>query len=130
MEIIKFRAWDIVEKRYWYSDKQSTELGDALSRWFTNPDRYKIQQFTGLKDKNGREIYKGDILKFAFSTKLKTGIIHYHKVMWNERKAKWSLERTDEKGKVHWIGLGKVDLNGHEIVGTVYENPELLGQKC
>ena len=57
MRETKFRVWDKVNKKLLTGN---LSLDTLLSR----PQQYDLEQFTGLKDKNGREIYEGDIMQF------------------------------------------------------------------
>lgn len=115
MREIKFRAWDKKENRFW--DKVST-LNLTLGHF--NVDGFKWSQYTGLKDKNGKEIYEGDILDW--------GDNFNSKVLWNEAEAAWNIEelentRTEQCPRTH-------DMNSYTykptVLGNIYENPELL----
>ena len=139
---IKFRAWDDDAEQMIYSDNHEIDTADYW--WEIDPLRVgcitgesggnqfeppeplvtyydKIMQFTGLKDKQGKEIYEGDILKsesWGKNTKVKNP---YHVVEW---------------GRVGWIAIGyngqmkvnpSLDVKSDfEVIGNVYENPELL----
>jgi hypothetical protein len=108
MRPIKFRAWDKKENRYWYSDQQGSEVGEALTRWLTNPDRYIVEQFTGLLDKNGKEIYEGDIIEWR--TK-------------GNEKDRMALEFITRYGQVETQPTINIT---SEVIGNIYENPALL----
>ncbi len=111
---IKFRAWHNYEERWFYFGL----FDDA-------PESIKwIGQFTGLKDKNGNDIFEGDILRakkgilyeifFATSTACFIG----------QTRNKWvkrNNPRPNLYQKIDWI----IARDG-EIVGNKFENPELL----
>lgn len=124
MREIKFRAWDKDEKRW--VDPERIYIGangdllsygshDDTGGFYTDID---IQFFTGLHDKNGKEIYEGDVVEVEDGPNKKNYPIIFHK-----RTAAFTLE----------VGNGATEyLPNHvaykqiEIIGNIYENPELL----
>ena len=80
-----------------------------------------LMQYTGLKDKNGREIYERDILSFGKRSHTKLPCLY--KVYWNDDNASfdiWDLRHNTWGGQVASCG---------EVIGNIYENPELLEAK-
>lgn len=77
----------------------------------------KIMQYTGLKDKNEKEIYEGDILFESFGER-------YYKVVFENASF-----RAEAEGDFEEYSLDLIDVvaQGCEVVGNIYENPELLG---
>ena len=136
---IKFRAWDKTYKRMNYkvqvgntdyADQNYTcnsiwvDYGDNKSIGWMNADDkcIDLMQFTGMKDKNGKEIFEGDILSFQDDP---NGI-----VKWNSNFSCWTywedVKTNDEKEVFDWSQLLKRHCNFYLVHGNVYENPELL----
>lgn len=113
MREIKFRAWD-------KKNKVMFKIFDNVSRedWYLPQwkESHEVMQFTGLHDKNGKEIYEGDIVLFSTS--------------WNQteyHKNKFGIKRVVEfaKGSFSYC-MVYGDMDVVEVIGNIYENPELL----
>ena len=80
-------------------------------------DDLVLMQSTGLKDKNGKLIYEGDILLE------KNG--KHHVVNWNNNHATFFIEQIEKTGRFDTWHLARHDLD-YEVIGNIYENKELL----
>jgi len=113
---IKFRAWD-KKLKSWVSTKFNTEWDSNSWNLIITNKNCILSQYTGLKDKNGVEIYEGDILRWNHMQKGFKPEYSYHLVKWD------TLEATMDNPE--WIGF-EGDLECEEIIGNIYQNKELL----
>ena len=139
---IKFRAWDnkrgifigndllfaFANCALYYQRDKVIELRDGLQNPYLGDRNNELEmdliylQYTGLKDKNGKEIYEGDVVR-----------------IWADPKDYNGYKGHNYIGVVEWdeFILGFILSDGHglkdfefiEIVGNIYENPELLNKE-
>ena len=112
MREIKFRAWSNE-----LGMSESTTLLDLI-RHQTDFDEFEIYlQYTGLKDKNGTEIYEGDIVKFenVFSKKPFIGKLRYYA----------GTKPIIDNGE-NAVDIAECNNHDLEVLGNIYQNSELL----
>lgn len=150
---LRYRVWRVPEQKMYYfgsplvtrdtqGDRQLVFREDDGRPWnedctddrFENPAECIVMQSTGLTDKNGREIYEGDVIE-----------VHYEDVKGNNHTVACCVEYRDGewiavKPKDYWWSLNDVVFwtlrkggwtNAHNItsvIGNLHENPDLLPQ--
>jgi len=125
MREIKFRAWDKVSKKILYQESlailtngkviiTAPKVLDVNQKDETYLDRtgeFEIQQFTGLLDKKGKEIYEGDIIRCGDYVEDAGAYNEWQsEVVWNNEQGMWQ----------------GIDGERNEIIGNIYSNPELI----
>ena len=120
--IPRFRAWDKTDKKMYLVDGINFNRGEFESigvgiSFLRGADKVELMQSTGLKDKNGKEVFVGDIIKCT-------------------RGCPHEVYLEKEYGGTYVGGMPAIYLKGikegyawtgeEEILGNIYENPELL----
>ena len=137
---IKFRVWNA--KDHWYFPEKETPSLRANGTFDSELGFYNeliVEQYTGLKDKNGKEVYRGDILKIFYQS----GDFAYSDMSEEESQREDEIRgeyivevvahlqescNLNLKGKFEEfpITFPLSYTSGGEIIGNIHENPDLL----
>ena len=133
---IKFRAWD--KRKKWmvydvqdaydglWSERNSDEINDHYAyvsnfKSFMYEEEFNFMQYTNLKDKNGVEIYEGDILMAGDAY---LGVIEYHSTRAQFIGRNIGMSFTEDEYDTLYTKNGR--FNSAKVIGNIYENSELL----
>lgn len=128
--LIKFRAWTGSEMMQIHSLKTNYTDEDDM-HFDVNGKEYPLMQYTGLQDKNGKDIYEGDIVEeygvglwagsLEKAIKRENTVLKIVPITWSDEELCFMV--GDSR-----IGVFKI-WDNLKIVGNIYQNPELMDQK-
>lgn len=130
MREIGYRAWLKEEKRYIYPKLILNDFGSVVEVAYNDIDISSdeliehrlliedvvLEQFTGLRDKNGKKIYEGDILAIPSRKDKKNNKLYI--VVWHKTRARFNFANTN--GEFGEISIGKIMRS--QIIGNIHEN--------
>jgi len=138
MREIKFRAWDKSNKKMFYGCTGFEFEGDGcvylnvIQADFGASHEPIIEQYTGLKDRNGKDIYEGDVIQTYFS--FSPGDAGYgvsqspFVVKWDHKRVAYRAKKPKTKGLhlLDVVDFFQAQSNLYEAIGNIHESPELL----
>ena len=126
MKDFKFRVWDIERECYLDETELAGITPDGKYILYIEEEEiskleiegnYTLEQFTGLKDKNGKEIYEGDIVEYDWYIRNDKSYRVKEKVVFDDMGA-----RVCGHNRIR-------NCSGVEVIGNIHENADLLGDK-
>ena len=101
------KGWEVLKKLH-------------IGTVFQIAEGYHVMQYTGLKDKNGKEIYEGDLISENGGEPLE--------VIWQFHSVRWLMQSTLIGRTYREMAYDYAQMN-YEVIGNIYENPKLLKQE-
>jgi uncharacterized phage protein (TIGR01671 family) len=131
MREIKYRAWEKTRKIMGYTDKDLRVDLDSDGEYVCNSqfdfEDYELMEYTGIKDKNGKEVYESDILKVPSA---EDNLFEIVEVYWSDKEAAWyATGKESDDSLSAFINDGFNPEDNGEVIGNAFENPELLEVK-
>lgn len=137
MREMKFRIWDKTWKKFYYGELLSSGFKHTMNPNGPVGELTDWMQFTGLKDKNGKEIYESDVVKY-FDEEFDREIVGY--IIFKDGTYKIALEKEGKRpyiecfrfwndGMHDWYTMENAELYNLEVIGNIHENKELVESK-
>jgi uncharacterized phage protein (TIGR01671 family) len=119
--IIKFRAWNTTAQCMIYDIQQEPmdSMHYSFADYLEDKNNYVVMQFTGRLDKNGKEIFDGDIVEDSYGRQWE--------VFWREKFCGFNLKKVDGSGWIDLMYGGNV--GSYKIIGNIHESPNLLKEQ-
>ena len=122
MRELKFRAWDKLDKEFASNIDCLLDMSVAERAFVLDDENGEliIEQYTGLKDKNGKEIYEGDIVEYT--------TCYYGNEKCHRKVVEWKEWDSDDFGEPHNIGYSNLS-ECMGVIGNIHENADLLEEE-
>jgi len=121
MREIKFRAWDkkeeeIINNIHEINPSFTTGPQIFFLNKYLEDDNFEVMQYTGLLDKNGKEIYEGDVLEWEERRVIDSRVVEF------DDGGFWIIGKKNEPWRERFMPSEAT----REIIGNIYENPDLI----